>query len=314
MRCLTIGETLRRRGHDVVLLASLQDVAWVREAAAVAQVEVRDAQAGALDEDDAEGFDAVVLDSYEVDPGSVSALAQHVPVLAIIDGDARGIAATRYLDHNLGAEDLAWPAAVRERLLAGAAYALVRADVLAARRPEPWRVAGSRPQLVVFLGGTDPGGATAHLAASLAGAGLDADVTVVSSAGPGAISRLLPASRVIEPTGDLPALLGGADIVVCGAGSSAWEVCSLGVPAVFVAVALNQRPSLSRLVEGGLGLGADAADDPGALDGVGAQVRRLMGDEELRRALSDRCRVTFDGLGAERVARELEAIAAADHV
>ena len=74
------------------------------------------------------------------------------------------------------------------------------------------------------------------------------------------------------------------------------------------------RRWLSRLVEGGYGLGVDAADDPGALDGVGVQVRRLIGDDELRRELSDRCFLTFDGLGAERVARELEAMAAADHV
>jgi spore coat polysaccharide biosynthesis predicted glycosyltransferase SpsG len=314
MRCLTVGETLRRRGHEVVLLATLNSVEWVRDAAAAAQVEVRDAEAGILHVGDAAGFDAVVIDSYDVDADSIGAVDERVPVLAIVDGDARGIRATRYLDHNLGAEDLEWPDAVHDRLLAGAAYALVRADVVAARRPEPWRIGGTRPRLAIVLGGTDPTGATAHVAASLADAGLDAEVTVVSSAEPGVIARLLPASRIIEPTAGLPALIAGSDVVVCAAGSSAWEVCSLGVPAVFVAVALNQRPSLSRLVDGGYGLGADAADDPGALDGVGAQVQRLIGDADLRRALSDRCRETFDGLGGERVADEVEAMAAVDQV
>jgi spore coat polysaccharide biosynthesis predicted glycosyltransferase SpsG len=314
MRCLTIGETLRRRGHDVVLHASLSSVEWVRDAAAAAQVEVRDAEAGTLQVGDATDFDAVVIDSYDVDADSVGALAERVPVLAIVDGDARGIRATRYLDHNLGAEGLDWPAAVRARLLAGAAFALVRADVIAARRPEPWRISGTPPRLVVVLGGTDPTGATAHVAASLADAGLDAEMTIVSSAVQDAIARLLPASRIIAPTAGLPALLAGSDVVVCAAGSSAWEVCSLGVPAVFVAVALNQRPSLSRLVAGGFGLGADAAGDPGALEGVGAQVQRLISDDELRRALSERCRGTFDGLGAERVADELEAMVAIGHV
>ncbi len=314
MRCLTIGETLRRRGHEVVLLASLGTLEWVRDAAAAAQVAVRDAEAGTLDVGDAEGFDTVVVDSYELEAGSIGAVAELLPVLAIVDGDARGIRATRYLDHNLGAERLAWPATVRDRLLAGAAYALVRADVLAARRPEPWRIAGTRPRLVVVLGGTDPTGATAHVAVSLATAELDAHVTVVSSADPAPIARLLPSSRIIPPTSGLPAILAGADVVVCAAGSSAWEVCSLGVPAVFAAVALNQRPSLSRLVEGGYGLGADAADGPAALDQVGAHVQRLLGDDDLRRALSKRCRMTFDGLGAERVADELEAMAAVAHV
>jgi spore coat polysaccharide biosynthesis predicted glycosyltransferase SpsG len=314
MRCLTIGETLRRRGHDVVLLASLRSVDWVRDAAAAARVEVRDAVAGSLDASDAEGFDGVVVDSYEVDAAAIGTVAERVPVLAIVDGDARGIAATRYLDHNLGAEDLAWPPAVRDRLLAGAAYALVRGDVLAARRPEPWRIAGSRPRLVVVLGGTDPAGAAARVAGSLATAETDADVTFVSSAEPGAIARLLPASRIVEPTGELPALLADADIVVSAAGSSAWEVCTLGMPAVFLAVAANQSPSLSRLVAGGYGLGIDGSGDPDALDRVSVEVQRLIGDDALRRQLSDRCRTTFDGLGAERVADDLEAMAAAGQV
>ncbi len=44
MRCLTLAEELLGRGHEVVLLGSIGDVAWLREQVADSGVEVQDVE------------------------------------------------------------------------------------------------------------------------------------------------------------------------------------------------------------------------------------------------------------------------------
>lgn len=300
MRCLTLGAELRSRGHDVELHAELGDVTWLADAAVAAGVPVAAVEAGSLDpEPDA---DAVVVDSYDIPADAISRLSRRVPVLAIVDGDTRGIEATRYLDHNLGAEALEWPPATDGRLLAGSRYALVRQAVLDARSAEPWALGPGRPVVTVVLGGTDAAGVAPALAGELAG--LDAEVRVVAVDRDDLIART--GVVVLTPTPELPRLLAESDVVVTAAGSSAWEVCTLGVPALFLAIAPNQQPSLSRLVDAGLGLGLDVAADPHATALASGLVTELLGDVALRRTLAERCRALFDGRGTSRVADELE--------
>lgn len=303
MRTLTVAAALASRGHDVRLHADLGGIAWLGEAASEAGVPVEAVAAGSLGEGVGSGAHAVVVDSYEIDAGAISELDARVPVLAIVDGTHREIRATRYLDHNLGAELAEWDPAVLPRLLAGSRYALVRDAVLRARRADAAQITRDRPSVVVVPGGTDASGSAAALVAGLRDVAADAEVTVIASGAPAA-----PGIRVVAPGADLAALLGSADAIVTGAGSSAWEVCALGVPAVFIALAANQRPSLERIAHAGLGPVIDAVGDPGALEGAGAAVARLLGDAALRRDLSARLRSTVDGLGASRVADALEAM------
>ncbi|MFB9235851.1 PseG/SpsG family protein [Plantactinospora siamensis] len=280
MRCLALADELAARGAAVHLLADVGGLPWAVDRIGAHDLEWGPAPAGPAELVAAVrrlGLDAVVLDSYTLDPGTGVALrAAGVPVLALIDGEPRGAVADVYVDQNLDAE-LATPAlppgAVR---LAGLRYCLLGSAVRRLR-PERPRPAGERavPRVLCFFGGTDAFGAAPTVARLLLGTGAPLDATVVGATerirgqlrelAPGAGQRL----TVIEPTDELAPLMAAADLVVAASGTSAWELLCLGAPAALVWVVDNQRLGYDRLVRrelvAGLGRLADLAADPAGL-------------------------------------------------
>lgn len=313
MRCLTLAEELGARGHEVVLRGSLGGVGWLDERVRGAGVTHETCEAGVLDVEAVAGrADVVVVDSYTIDAADVRGLTERMPVLALIDGDDRGIRATAYVDANLGAEETPYPPHVARRLSAGSRYALVRRELRALRRP-PTAALPASPTVLCLMGGSDPLGLMPRAAAALAA--LPAEVRLVFVTAPawvGAVQEAVGAragSTVGAQTPRLAELVAEADLVVSAAGTTAWDLCTIGVPAVFLAVVGNQRPGLRAIVDAGLAPGIDASEDPTAIDGVGVVVEELLADAGRRIGYAKRCLQAFDGRGAERVADILEELA-----
>ena len=63
---------------------------------------------------------------------------------------------------------------------------------------------------------------------------------------------------VVSPGQQLPRLLGDADVIVCAAGTSAWDVSAIGKPAVFLGIVDNQMVSVGQIREHDLGPVIDA--------------------------------------------------------
>lgn len=315
MRCLTLAEELLGRGHDVTLVGTLPELNWLRELVTRSGVRTQKVAMDSLDlaEIRASAPDVVVVDSYGIPAERINALAAQLPVMAIVDGDSRGIECDLYLDQNLGAE--LEHGRDPHRWLAGSSFALVRRAVRAARREEPWLALGTPPNVLVFMGGTDPTQSAVAVARSLAHVPEPALVTVIAPPSDHArIADILPAARVIDPTPDLPELCGHADVVVSAAGTSAWDIGTLGTPAVLVAVVDNQSAGLGRVLEAGLALGVDSAREPDAIERVGGLVSLLLRDIELRRQLSTAAVRWFDGNGPARVAGRIEDLAKVNSV
>lgn len=312
MRLVALGEELVRRGHDVELRASLGGLAWLQDAVAGAGLRHVDAERDVLGSVD--GVDAVVVDSYAIPASEISAAATHVPLLAIVDGDARGIEAGAYVDQNLGADQRTWPPGVAERMLAGPRFAVIRRAIVEAGEARAARGAvdagaTSGGRVLVVLGGTDARGGTARAVAAIAAAAPGAEITAVTRSADEVLAAS-PAVRVVAPGDGLPALLVESDVVVTAAGTSSWEICTIGVPAVFAAVVDNQVPSI-RAIEGqDLGPVVDASLDLSAVDHVGPAVAGLLADPAARETASRRMRGLFDGRGADRVAAHLEGLVA----
>jgi spore coat polysaccharide biosynthesis predicted glycosyltransferase SpsG len=297
----------------VELMTGDVDVGWLSAAVDDAQLTVHECRNDDVPIDDIVALrpDWVVVDSYLFDPKSVSVLNDSVPVLAIIDGDDRGIDAELYLDQNLGAEDLPRRPGVAERILSGARFALVRDAILSERRVDPWLARSDRLAVLSFMGGSDPTRTSTIAAAALDRLTSSIDLTIVAPEWqhPALIAMFGETSRprILPPTSQLPVLLGKADIVLSAAGTSAWDICALGIPSILVAVVNNQRASLAQAIARGLTLGIDAAVDEGVLArDLGPLLTTLVEDTGARRALSDACLRTFDGQGKERVAAQME--------
>jgi len=317
MRCLTLAEELVRRGHEVHLLTNDSGVGWLEEVMTAAHgVTIHRTVQHSLNplEVASLGPDWVVTDSYEIPASEISALRATCSVMAIIDGDDRDIQADLYLDHNLGAEQGSWSSTTRDHLLAGSQFALIREAVLQQRRPQPWLVRGDVPHVVAVMGGSDPTGTIVTVAAALAR--IDADFTatiVVGELWRTNVEETLKGiigCEVVAPTSELPTILGNADLAVSAAGTSAWELCTLGIPSVLIAVVDNQRESLVRLVEKGLVIGVNLAKNgkEKAEANIVEDVTRLLRDNREREELSARCLGFYDGRGKERVVDAMEAI------
>jgi spore coat polysaccharide biosynthesis predicted glycosyltransferase SpsG len=103
---------------------------------------------------------------------------------------------------------------------------------------------------------------------------------------------------------DMATLLHDADFVISAAGSTVWEICTLGLPAALVVVAGNQRPAAEALADRGAALVVSAGDAgfEGALDRA---IMRLVTDSTQRTHLSTSAASVCDGQGAGRAAEAL---------
>jgi spore coat polysaccharide biosynthesis predicted glycosyltransferase SpsG len=260
----------------------------------------------------AETADVVVVDSYVIAADDVSRLNELIPVVAVIDGDDRGIRAATYVDSNLGAESWPYPPHVAARLWGGSRYVLVRRELRDLHRGPP-RTLPASPTVLCLMGGSDPTGAMPRVAASLGSLPERVELILVTARAWQDSVREAVGSRsntsVVAPTPMLSDLLGRTDLVVSAAGTTAWDICTIGMPAVFIAIVANQRPGLNAIAAAGVASTIDASDDPGAIAAVSGLVDDLLADAALRAAYAARCSELFDGRGAERVADAMEELA-----
>ncbi len=120
----------------------------------------------------------------------------------------------------------------------------------------------------------------------------------------------LTATRLTGVT-EVAEVLARFGLAVSAAGSTAWELCALGLPALLVPVAANQAPVAAHLADAGAALAwpeLDLADaGAGPVAEVVAAARALADDDRARHQLATRARRVVDGLGAVRVATRMRA-------
>jgi spore coat polysaccharide biosynthesis predicted glycosyltransferase SpsG len=103
---------------------------------------------------------------------------------------------------------------------------------------------------------------------------------------------------------DAAALMAQADLALGAGGTTSWERCCLGLPALLVVLADNQRTVVAALAGAGAArsLGAASALDPARL---AAELDAALGDPARLEAMSAAAAALCDGAGARRVANLL---------
>jgi spore coat polysaccharide biosynthesis predicted glycosyltransferase SpsG len=317
VRCVALAEEFRARGAEVTFLSNFDAVPWAEKqladrglpalAGPTTPTQLLRAVRGL-------GADAVVLDSYELDPTCGVALRDAgLPVAAIVDGELRGQVADLYIDQNLDAELLPVVLPAGARRLAGLRYALLR-DSVRQRRPSApaSAVPGEPARVLCFFGGTDAYGAAPLLTRLLVATGAPFEAVVVAGRPPlraelaamalGNGQRL----ALTDPTDELPRLVADAGLVISASGTSTWELLCLGAAAALVWVVDNQRLGFERVVARGLAAGLGRLDALGTDPAVAAEalsaLRGLLTTPEERARLAARAWSAVDGRGRERVA------------
>lgn len=264
------------------------------------------------------GCDLLMVDHYGLDVRWEAALRPQTKRLMVIDDLAdRSHDADLLLDQNLHAEmekryaDFV-PSGCK-RLL-GPSYALLRLEFAEARLNLRQRD-GSIRRIFVFFGGSDVTNETCKAMEALGALDLqDIEVDVViGSANPhhDAVADLcaeMPGVQLHRQVTHMARLMAAADLALGAGGSTTWERCAMGLPALVVSVAENQVAIANGVDEAGahrhLGLFSDVS--AGQLAAAIDEVRHA---PAALRKMSQSALALVDARGCERVAMVLKDMA-----
>lgn len=301
MRSITLARALQARGAACAFLAT-PEVARVLEAFAP------DMAQAAGDE----AYDALVFDHYGLTADDHRALAKGRPSLALDDLADRPLAADIILDSGPArrAEDYAGRVPSNARLLLGPAYAPVRPAFAALREAALARrtARGSVGRILVSLGLTDLGGVTGRVTDLLRPLAGEVRLDLVLGGGapslPGLWDVAAQDARVTLhiDTLHMPELVLEADLAIGAGGSTTWERCTLGLPALSLILAENQVAAAQALDTAGASPCLDVAA-PDFEAAFTALVTDLLNSADRRAALSAASAAVCDGLGADRAAK-----------
>ena len=251
----------------------------------------------------------VVVDGYQFGSVYQSAIRDAGLKLLFIDDDgaAPPYSADVVLNQNLHArEELYRERAPHTRLLLGTRYILLRREFTFWRKRK-FEIASRARRILVTMGGSDPENVTEQILKILL-TEPDLELTVVvggSNPHLTRIEQLLENAncpiRLLKDVSDMPALMVWADLVIAGAGTTSWELCMMGSPAVLCVLAPNQERIAGELAR--LGAAANLGYVGRAqADKTGAVLCELLQSQTRREKMSARGREIVDGRGAERVA------------
>lgn len=342
MRCLTLADSLRARGHQSRFLARPHEghlAEHIRERGhAVVLLPIAGAGGDEADPDgpphadwlggpwteDATASlaalrdaapDWLIVDHYALDARWEALLAPACGRMLVIDDIAdRPHACDVLLDQNLGrrAADYAALLPAGCETLIGQQYALLRPEFRAlraaslARRETPLL-----RNILVSMGGIDKDDATSAVLDGIEAAGLPDGVAVTVVSGRDApwldkvrrrAGRMRLPTEVLAGVRDMAARMMQADLAVGAGGGTAWERCCLGLPSIVVVLAENQRPGAAALARAGAAWAIDDIAD------VGRELPGLLAAAAAPATLAQvarRAAAITDGRGAERVCERL---------
>lgn len=318
MRCLALAQAWQDGGGTAVF-AMAQSTPALTERLRSTGFEVQPLQCGSDLESDASQVTAIasrispgwlVVDGYHFGLDYQHALKNAGMRILLIDDDGT---AARYhadliLNQNLHAnEHLYRELPTRTQVLLGPRYAMLRREFQAWRN---WKrvVKTAARNILVTMGGSDPLNVTApvlQLLNDLKSEELEIRVVVGGSSAPHenlkeVTGRSRHHVRILSDVQNMNELMLWADVAVAAAGSTAWEMCRLGLPAVLVHNAENQKAVASSLDRAGaaihVGSGRDllASQLAGMLDSILASASE-------RQNMADRAQELVDGYGTARL-------------
>lgn len=316
MRCLALAQTFQRKGQAVVFaMAESTPAVESRIRAEGFELTHLDVVPGSLADagktiDCAQAHNAsyVVADGYGFDFAFQDHLVNADQALVLLDdyGHAGGYCADFVLNQNLGASIDCYPRREpKTRLLLGTRYCLLRNEFLKWRE---WRrtIPARANNVLVSLGGSDPDNVTGKVVEALRSVPGVKAVVVVGGSNPhlsslrASLSDSDASIKLVVNSPDMPKLMAEADIAVTAGGSTVWEAAFMGLPALTIVLATNQKRVAEQLHNQGatrnLGWCKELTTDE-----MARMIKILIDDSATRFEMSNRGRKLVDGLGSLRV-------------
>jgi UDP-2,4-diacetamido-2,4,6-trideoxy-beta-L-altropyranose hydrolase len=329
MRCLALAGALRQRGAFCQFISRAYPGHLADQITAegfdAALLKAPKVEAGSgLEQDAAETRDVivkqpdwVVVDHYALDYRWHRALRVGPTRLFVIDDLADRLhVADLLLDQNLGrlAADYDRLVPMECRRLIGPTYALLRPEFSRRRKSVlARRQTRGIAHIMISMGGTDTGDATASVLRVLAGIDLPGDMritVVMGSRTPTLVhvtdlaAQMPWRTEVLVDVRDMAGLMANADLAIGAGGGTSWERCCLGLPSLILVLAPNQRPGAVALADAGAALLLGEIGN----DGWKVRLTDFLNSRDLSinlEGMSFRARSVTDGCGCDRVAAEM---------
>ncbi len=337
MRCLTLAKMIRQQGGECTFVCRELEGNMIKvlaaEHMAVKVLTNRnqdicgdfDARLGTTQEVDAAqtlavisqtDADIVVVDHYALGERWEELIgAKDYPVMAIDDFTDRPHACDILLNQNLGVTAGHYGGGVVPEaceIMAGAQYALLRPEFAAHRAAmtNNEKADHSRRNILVSMGGMDAQNATDWVLQVLQSCtlpkGWNVSVVLGSSAPhlksiEAAIGSLNFGAELHIDARNMAELMARSDFAIGASGSTSWERCALGLPAIIVSLAPNQDGLAQALVDAGAAKRVALNDSRALAD----EIECLLSDGVQRNAMACAAQDVTDGLGAQRVASRI---------
>jgi UDP-2,4-diacetamido-2,4,6-trideoxy-beta-L-altropyranose hydrolase len=321
MRCLALAQAWQDAGGRAVF-AMATPPASLRDRLSEESIEVLEipALAGSGDDADLTAVFArvhaatwIVVDGYHFGAHYQQSLkSEAVKVLFLDDyGHSAHYFADVVLNQNLCAEESAYKN--REsytRVLLGPQYCLLRREFGGYRN---WNkeVSTVGARVLITMGGSDPENFTGRAISAinlLADRRLEATVVAGSNnAQFESLERMAKAGKNItlyRNISNMAELMARSDMAISAAGTTCWELCLMGLPALLVDLAENQTPVARELNRRGCAIHLGNSHEVSA-EKIAEQLKNLLLSKQSRDTMSQRCRGLIDGHGAQRVVAAL---------
>jgi UDP-2,4-diacetamido-2,4,6-trideoxy-beta-L-altropyranose hydrolase len=250
----------------------------------------------------------LVLDGYHFNSKYQRAIKEAGHRLLVIDDTAHldYYYADIILNQNINAKALKYSCPLQTRLLLGARYVLLRSEFMAWRswkRQIPEKVG----HVLITLGGADPDNVTLQIISIIKETNIsDIEVTVVVGASNPNIDLLRAAAadkpftvNILENVKNMADLMSWAHVAVAAGGITCWELAFMGVPALVVDLAENQRPNAEGLEKVGAAVNLGKKGLTAAT--LKRSLERIIFNDGLWAQMAGKGQELIDGKGIERV-------------
>lgn len=322
MRCLALAQAWQDEGGDAVF-AMAESTAAIKQRLRAEGMDVREIHAAPGTPNDAEctvdrarelGAGWAVIDGYVFDADYQRRVKGAGLRSLVIDdnGIASHYFAEWVLNQNVHARQSLYTNRESScRLLLGPRYAMLRRE-FSTWRDRKGELSARGNKVLVTMGGSDSGNVTLRVVEALREVSIPnmEAVVVIGGSSPHFESVAHAAQsfpgviRMQRDALNMPELMAWAEIAVSAAGATCWEMCMMGLPAVVIDVAENQRAIAEGLARLAICIHAGCVENFSS-DGLAVEIERLLLSPDCRSAMSRRGRELVDGEGARRVVNEL---------
>ncbi len=319
MRCISIAKALKSAGGDCIFFTAQEKAAeFIREKGFLCEnlntdymdmgSEILYLQELVMKYNPA----FWLVDSYQITAEYIQALREMCPVFYLDDTGERIFPADGLINYNIYGDELGYEDGCPKgmKLLLGASYAPVKQEFV----NTPYEVGEEAENVLITMGGSDALNITGQLS-NLLLERLPENVKLTLICGRfnphlQKLQALQEKNSRVQIFVDVPDMwkhFAKADVVVSAAGSTMYELGSMGIPTVCCYYVENQR----RIAEGfaqkiGICNAGDFSQEPQVvLANLAEAVCDLVNHKEKRESIADRMKCVTDGRGASRIADEI---------